>query len=220
MRVLLIGCAAVAAVAAGVWIAVGALFPRTWECPAVVTYRVGALDAAWTQVIAVMVVAVAAIGASAAGAALAARRDRTRVMTALGFLAVGGVLALLPVFAIAATFTRTWVYTQVEGDTGGRELLVREWSFLMAGGGEILERDGAMLTRIGTTASDDGYAPFAAGAYTVSRDGDAVSLHWAFHADQAARNAVVTLPLQGEPADGAPGCVSWVPGSATSSDGE
>jgi hypothetical protein len=220
MRVLLIGCAAVAAVAAGVWIAVGALFPRTWECPAVVTYRVGVVDAAWTQVIAVMVISVAAIVASVAGAVLAARRDRTGVMTALGFLAVGGVLALLPVFAIAATFTRTWVYTPVEGDTGGRDLVVREWTLLLAGGGEILERDGALLTRIGTTVSDDGYAPFAAGAYTVTRDGDAVTLRWAFHADQAARDAVVTLPLQGEPADSASGCVSWIPGAVTSSDGE
>jgi hypothetical protein len=219
VRVILFGCAGAAVVAAGVWIAVGVLFPRTWGCPAVVTYRVGVLDAAWTQVIAVMVVAVAAIVACAAGAALAARRDRTGVMTALGFLAVGGVLALLPTFVMAATFTRTWVYTQVEGDTGGRDLLVREWSFLMAGGGEILERDGAMLTRIGTTASDDGHAPFAAGAYTVTRDRDAVSLYWAFHADEAARDAVVTLPLQGEPADGASGCASWNPGSATFSDG-
>jgi hypothetical protein len=218
VRVLLIGCAAAAVVAAGVWIAVGALFPRTSGCPVVVTYRVGVVDAAWTQVI--VVIAVAAIVASVAGAVLAARRDRTGVMTALGFLAVGGALALLPVFAIAATFTRTWVYTPLEGDTGGRDLVMREWALLLAGGGEILERDGALLTRIGTTVSDDGYAPFAAGAYTVTRDGDAVTLRWAFHADQAARDAVVTLPLQGEPADSASGCVSWIPGAATSSDGE
>lgn len=219
MRVLLICCAAVALLAAGAWIAVGTLFPRTWGCPVVVTYRVGTLDTAWTQVIAIMAIVVAAIVAAIAGAVLAARRDRAGVMTALGFLAVGGVLALFPVLVIAATFTRTWVYTDVEGDTGGRDLVVREWALLLAGGGEILERDGALLTRIGTTGSDDGYTPFAAGAYTVTRDGDAVTLRWAFHAGKAGQDAVVTLPLQGEPADSASGCVSWTPGSATSSGG-
>ena len=219
MRALLIVCAAAALLAAGAWLAIGKFFPRTWRCPAVVTYQIGDLDAAWSQVIAVMVIAVAAVAASAAGAVLAARRGRNGVMTALGFLTVGGVLALFPVLVIAATFTRTWAYTEVEGDTGGRDLVVREWAFLLAGDGEILERDGALLTRIGTTGSDDGYMPFAAGAYTVTRDGDAVTLRWAFHAGKAAQDPVVTLPRQGEPADNASGCASWIPGSATSSGG-
>jgi hypothetical protein len=185
----------------------------------VVTYRVGAIDAAWTQVIAVMVIVVAAIVAAIAGAVLAARQDRTGVLTALGFLAFGGVLALFPVVVIAATFTRTWAYTEVEGDTGGRDLVVREWALLLAGDGEILERDGALLTRIGTTGSDDGYAPFAAGTYAVTRDGDAVTLRWAYYGDQAAQDAVLTLPPRGEAADTASGCVSWTPGSSTPSGG-
>jgi hypothetical protein len=86
------------------------------------------------------------------------------------------------VFMFFAT-TGSGVYTEVQGATLHRQLVVREWSFLLGGGGDVYERDGSTLRLIATTGADDGYSPFAAGNYTASEVGGVVTLEWAFASD-------------------------------------
>lgn len=209
-RVVMIAAGALAVLGIAAAVGAGLAFPRTWSCPEVVTYRIGGLDAAWTQVLGVMVTAVALLVLTVAAAVRAGHRDRPGAQVFLVFLAVVGVLALWPMFVGAATVTRTWAYTEIAGDTGGRDLLVREWSFLLGGGGEVVERDGGWLTRIARTSTDDGYAPFSAGNYSVTNDDGEITLRWSFHAEDGAENTSVVLPPSGEPAPGVTGCASPV----------
>jgi hypothetical protein len=71
-------------------------------------------------------------------------------------------------------------YTEVEGGAHGRDLVVREWSFLLAGGGTVFERDGIWLTALGRISTDDGYMPFSEGDYRIRPDTDAVVLEFPF----------------------------------------
>lgn len=98
----------------------------------------------------------------------------------LALLAILATVAVLSSAFVASMFIRTWTYTPLDGETGGRDLIVREWSFLLAGGGELLERDGIWLTRVGVIRFDDGTMPFAHGEYEVSSDHGEVTIDWMF----------------------------------------
>jgi len=71
-------------------------------------------------------------------------------------------------------------YTEIDGPTLDRDLVIREWSLLFAGGGDVFEREGSMLTLIGKTGADDGATPFARGEYTATEVDGTVTLEWPF----------------------------------------
>lgn len=205
MRVLIGVALGIAALGAALAVGLGWLFPETWSCPQPVGYLVAGIDVTETRRIALMTTAVALLVLIAALARRAWRRKKDGAFVALLFAFLAGLAALVPLYLASMVVLRPWVYTAVEGDTGGRELVVREWSVLLGGGGEVLERDGLLLQRIGVTSSDDGYAPFADGAYDVTRDGDLVTLTWDF---EPGRPVSMTLPAAGDTVDRADGCAS------------
>ena len=84
---------------------------------------------------------------------------------------------------LAAASNADGMYTEIEGDTLTRDLVVREWSFLFAGGGTVFERDGALLTVVGSVSTDDGYMPLAEGTYAATEEEGVVTLRWPFHSD-------------------------------------
>ena len=78
--------------------------------------------------------------------------------------------------------------------------VVKEKSFLLAGWGTIYRQDGVLVTAVERTLSDDGYHPFADGAYTVAEDGASLRVWRNFSFDYSAapvttdRDPDFTLP--------------------------
>jgi hypothetical protein len=107
----------------------------------------------------------------------------------------GGTLVFVGLLVLGA-------YTEVEGDTHGRDLVVREWSFLLAGGGTVFERDGIWLTNLGTISTDDGYTPVSQGEYRIRPDVDAVVLEFPFEWGKPFTQQLV-IPDGTQPEDGA-----------------
>lgn len=198
-RAVAIASAALVLLGVGLVVAVGLAFPRTSACPEVVGYRVGDLDPSNTQVLGVLLAAVGLVALLIA-LAVAVGAERPGLQVVLAFFALAGVLGLLPLMVIGATFARTYVYTEIDSGTTGRDLLVREWSFLLGGGGEVVERDGIWLTRIARTGADDGYTPFADGAYSVTDVGGELTLRWRTHSEDSGLDTGLVLPPPGEPA--------------------
>lgn len=204
MRTLIGVALGVAVLAAVVAVGLGGIFPGSWSCPTVVTYDVAGFDVAETRRLALMAGAVALVVLAAALARRAWIRAHHGAFVALTFAVVAGICALFPLYLASTLFIRHWVYTAVDGDTGRRELIVREWSLLLGGGGEVLERDGILLERIARIATDDGQTAFHDGAYEVTRDGDLITLTWDF----GGTSSSMVLPPAGERADTADGCAS------------
>jgi hypothetical protein len=127
------------------------------------------------------------------------------LITALGALAVG--LCVIPVsrvwlivlapariaaigavglagFAWALTSSVTVVPLTVGGCETG--YMVEEESFLLAGRGTVYRQDGLIITAAGRFSADDGYHPFADGAYTVTVSGDSLHVWYSFAFDYSA----------------------------------
>lgn len=127
------------------------------------------------------------------------------VITALASLTCG--LCLIPVSglslilliparlaAIAATCIGGYAWLLGSGATvvplvsAGCETgyVVEEESFLLAGWGTVYRTDGVLATAVARTAGDDGYHPFADGAYAVSDDGASLRVWYDGHFDYSA----------------------------------
>ncbi len=64
------------------------------------------------------------------------------------------------------------------------ELVIKEWSFLMGSGAEIYYRSAGEMVLLGKTAgADDGYCPFADGKYSISEDGNTITVRWLSSSD-------------------------------------
>lgn len=74
--------------------------------------------------------------------------------------------------------------------------VVEEDSFLLAGWGTVYRTDGIFVTAVEQTGGDDGYHPFADGAYAVVDDGDALRVWYSFNSDYMA----APIATDGEPA--------------------
>jgi hypothetical protein len=72
--------------------------------------------------------------------------------------------------------------------SGGCETgyVVEEESFLLSGSGTVYRRDGIFVTAVDHTVGDDGYHPFADGAYVVVDDGDALRVWYSISFDPSA----------------------------------
>lgn len=127
------------------------------------------------------------------------------LITALGALAVGlcvipvartWLLLLIParIAAIGATglVGILWVLTSsatvVPLVAAGCETgyVVEEESFLLAGWGTVYRRDGLLVTTADQFTADDGYHPFADGAYAVVDTGDSLHVWYSFVFDYSA----------------------------------
>lgn len=64
--------------------------------------------------------------------------------------------------------------------------VVEEESFLLAGWGTVYRRDGLLITTADQFRADDGYRPFADGAYTVVDAGDSLYVWYRFAFDYSA----------------------------------
>lgn len=74
--------------------------------------------------------------------------------------------------------------------------VVEEESFLLAGWGTVYRTNGIFVTSVERTGGDDGYHPFADGAYAVVDDGDSLGVWYSFSFDDMA----APIPTDGEPA--------------------
>lgn len=72
--------------------------------------------------------------------------------------------------------------------SGGCETgyVVEEESFLLLGSGTVYRTDGIFVTAVERTGGDDGYHPFADGAYAVVADGDELLVWYTFNFDYTA----------------------------------
>lgn len=137
------------------------------------------------------------------------------VVAALTSLAVG--LCLIPVSriwllvmvparlaAIAAACLAGFVWVLTSSATvvplisAGCETgyVIEEDSFLLAGWGTVYRTDGIFATAVERTGGDDGYHPFADGAYAVAGDGDALPVWYSSSFDYLA----APTATDGEPA--------------------
>lgn len=137
------------------------------------------------------------------------------LIAALGALAVGlcavpvhriWLLLLVParIAAIGATQLAgvVWILTSsatvvplvASGcDTG---YVVEEESFLFAAWGTVYRRDGLLITTVDQFTADDGYHPFADGAYAVVDTGDSLDVWYSFAFDYSA----TPVSADGDPA--------------------
>ena len=71
----------------------------------------------------------------------------------------------------------------VELDGSTEKLIIKEWSFLLGSGAEVYyQREDQKPVFLGkTSGADDGFCPFAAGKYEITRNGNAVTLKWYFN---------------------------------------
>ncbi len=74
--------------------------------------------------------------------------------------------------------------------------VMEEESFLLAGRGTVYRTDGIFVTAVEQTGGDDGYHPFADGAYAVVDDGDSLRVWYSFSFDYQA----APIATDGEPA--------------------
>jgi hypothetical protein len=107
-----------------------------------------------------------------------ARKRASRIL--LGLVAMLVPLVALPACALAgflAFFAGS--YTEIPASAAGRELVVREYGVLFAGGAHVYERDGVVLRWIARLPpAGDTYQPFGRGDFDVIRSGDHVVLRW------------------------------------------
>lgn len=115
----------------------------------------------------------------------------------IGLLSIVCCLAGLVgnLYLLATWFQADGNWVAIEGDTNGRDLLIREDYF----GGAVFERDGDLLTLVGMTGTDDGYCPFVAGKYGVAHDAYSVTLSWSFLAGGASYGTKLVLPDDEDP---------------------
>ncbi len=81
----------------------------------------------------------------------------------------------------------------VEGCDSG--YIVRERSLLLLSSITIFEKNGLLITPVTHTSADDGYQPFAAGAYDAWAKSNRIDGWFRFHSGSARTQATFTLPL-------------------------
>lgn len=83
-------------------------------------------------------------------------------------------------------------------DTG---YVVKEESFLLVGSGTVYRQDGLLVAAVARTSGDDGYHPFADGAYSVTASGASLDVWYSHDLDPFAapvttdRDPDLTLPI-------------------------
>ncbi|WP_336647699.1 hypothetical protein [Microbacterium sp. MMO-10] len=87
------------------------------------------------------------------------------------------ITAGLAGFAWVITSSATVVPLLSDGCETG--YIVEERSFLFAASGTVFRSDGIFVTAVESTRADDGYHPFADGAYVVEQSGDALRVRYA-----------------------------------------
>ena len=64
-------------------------------------------------------------------------------------------------------------------ETHEGEIIIREWTFLLGSGAEIYYKiDGKEIKLGQLPGGDDGYCPFQAGRYSVTVDGNILTIEW------------------------------------------
>ncbi len=112
-------------------------------------------------------------------------------IAAIGATGLAGVVWLL-------TSSATVVPLVASGCETG--YVIEEESFLFAAWGTVSRRDGLLVTTVDQFTADDGYHPFADGAYTVVDTGDSLEVWYSFAFDYSATpvsadgNPAFTLP--------------------------
>lgn len=77
---------------------------------------------------------------------------------------ISAILTVIIVFLLI--FIRTWYisdtdYFEVTSDDSKHDIVVREWAWLLAGGGNIYEKTSPFtMKEVGSYGTDDGYRPF------------------------------------------------------------
>jgi hypothetical protein len=89
-----------------------------------------------------------------------------------------GLGALLSLVVAAFICERSTTPLQVDGCDSG--YVVVEESFLFAGWGTVYQQDGIIVHRVERTSTDDGYRPFAVGAYGTKRAGEGIQVWYNF----------------------------------------
>lgn len=127
----------------------------------------------------------------------------------LAAVAVSGAGVLLA--GLLLTSATTVPLVSAGCDTG---YVVREDAFLFATWGDVYRMDGILATKVARTSGDDGYQPFAEGAYAVTEEGGALRVWYDIVRDPYAGpvrtqgDPAFTLPVR---ADRVPGCGIAVP---------
>ena len=106
--------------------------------------------------------------------------------------AVLAVTAMAAALALSPTVTATPLLLG-DCDTG---YVVREKSFLLAGWGTVYRPSGILATAVTGVMGDDGYQPFADGAYAVSDDGQVLKVWYNVSYDRGGR----PIDTAGDPA--------------------
>ena len=115
--------------------------------------------------------------------------------------AVIAVVASAAALALSPTVTASPLRVG-DCDTG---YIVREKSFLLAGWGTVYRPSGILATAVAGVLSDDGYHPFADGAYAVSDDGQVLKVWYNGSYDRdsrpidTAREPALELPVLPRP---------------------
>lgn len=179
-----------------VWLVLAFHANRRFGASRPTTFLVNGFDSSSLYSLAALVAAMAAFIAVVLALILAGRISKTvyrrTVRTALSaLLIVGTPIAALNVFGTAIDSDAT--YTAIDGPGLHRDLVIREWSLLIAGGGHVFERDGSMLTLLGEIKADDASYPFASGEYTATEVNGTITLEWKF-GDTAHRRLVIGPP--------------------------
>lgn len=127
-------------------------------------------------------------------------------LAAVAVSAVGSLAGLL-----LLTSATTVPLVSAGCDTG---YVVREDAFLLAAWGDVYRMDGILATEVARTSGDDGYRPFADGAYAVTEEGGVLRVWYDIVRDPYAG----PVRMQGDPAfvlparaDRAPDCGIAVP---------
>jgi hypothetical protein len=84
-----------------------------------------------------------------------------------------------------AALSETQTALVVDGCT--TDYLVLERSFLLSASGVVYRQDGVVLSEAGRSSGDDGFHPFAAGAYAAERSGESIDIWYAVHEEDAAK---------------------------------
>lgn len=207
MRIALTAALAVAAacVAGCIWLVLEYHVDHFFGTERRTTFLVGELDSSGLYLLLSQVAAVALLVAVLIGLRLAGRIPnvvpRRFTYAALAALLVIGIpMAGLHLFVTA--MRHDGVYTEIQGAGVERDLVIREWSVLLAGGGDVFERNGSMLTLIGTTGVDDGGTPFARGDYSAVEAGGVITLEWKFNESVRSRLVIGDPAMPPSPHDG------------------
>ena len=110
------------------------------------------------------------------------------IVRLLSFSAV--LMALLECFFVLPAAVTPLV---VEGCDSG--YIVQEKSLLLVSSITIFEKDGLLVTPVTHTGADDGYQPFAEGAYDAWVEGNRIDGWFRFHSESAETQETFSLPL-------------------------